>query len=519
MDSRRSSKLHSFMLARNTFLNLLGNILPLAAAVMVMPHLIRELGAERFGVLSLIWIVIGYFGLFDLGIGRATTKFVSEHIAQQETEQLRATARASLIALTSFGVMGGVALAALNRTLVVHVLQIPVSLQKESIDAFNILALSIPFLLASTGARGILEAHRRFGIINAIKIPIGVGTIIAPLMVLSFSHNLRDIAAALLLSRTVDFAATFLACRKTLPALGRPKWPQARLLKQLIGYGGWLTVTSVVGPLMTYLDRFIVGGMLTMSAVTYYSTPYDVVTKQLVIPASLLGAVFPTLAGYAAVAPRNFVELYERSVAYLITIMTPAAIILLVLAGPVLNVWLGEQFSLKSTSVVQLLALGVLLNGVAQAPYAAIQALGRPDITAKLHMVELPFYILVLWASVTTMGITGAALAWLARAAVDTTMLFLLCNRILPCRPCHAASASVLAGSSAVLVVSAWLGSNLLTDLLPKFVFLVCWSAIFALISIRIMRRYQSVRQIHDDMPEIWETGTKRRADEVISHV
>lgn len=418
-------------LVRNTFLNLLGNVLPLIAAILVMPHLIRELGADRFGVLSLIWIVIGYFGMFDLGIGRAATKFVAEQIAQQESEQVRSTAWTSLIALASFGIMGGAGLTVLNETIVVRVLQIPVPLREETVAAFNILAVSIPLLLASTGARGLLEAHRRFGVINAIKIPVGVGTIVAPMMVAGFSHSLRDLAAALLLMRAFDFLATFLACRLTLPVLGRPKRPQARALMQLVGYGGWLTVSSIVGPLMTYLDRFIVGGMLTISAVAYYSTPYDVVTKQLVIPASLLGVIFPSLAGYAAVAPGKFVELYERSVAYLIAIMAPAAIIVMVLAEPGLTVWLGEEFALKSTSVVQLLAAGILLNGVAQAPYAAIQALGRPDITAKLHLLELPFYILVLWLSVSALGITGAALAWLLRAAIDTVMLFWLCNRLL----------------------------------------------------------------------------------------
>ena len=498
-------------LARNTFLNLLGNVLPLVAAILVMPHLIRELGTDRFGVLSLIWIVIGYFGLFDLGIGRAATKFVAEQIAQQETEQVRSTAWTSLIALTSFGIMGGAGLAVLNETLVVRVLHIPVPLREETVDAFNILAVSIPLLLASTGARGLLEAHRRFGIINTIKIPVGVGTVVAPMIVAGFSHSLRDIAATLLLMRAFDFIATFLACLTTLPVLGRPKRPQARSLMQLVKYGGWLTVTSVVGPLMTYLDRFIVGGMLTISAVAYYSTPYDVVTKQLVIPASLLGVIFPSLAGYAAVAPGKFVELYERSVTCLIAIMTPAAMVLLVFAKPGLNVWLGEEFALKSTVVVQVLAVGILLNAVAQAPYAAIQALGRPDVTAKLHLMELPFYLLVLWVSVTAMGITGAALAWLVRAAVDTVMLFWLCNRLLPCRPSHAGSATVLAASGCVMVFAGWLVSKLSWGIAPKVVFLTCCSALFILVSIILLQRRQSVLELEDRNNPLTE--------KVISHV
>ncbi|HLJ29909.1 MAG TPA: hypothetical protein VKY85_24590 [Candidatus Angelobacter sp.] len=54
-------------LARNTIWNLLGQLLPMAVAVVAIPPVIRGLGIPRFGVLSLAWIVIGYFSLFDLG--------------------------------------------------------------------------------------------------------------------------------------------------------------------------------------------------------------------------------------------------------------------------------------------------------------------------------------------------------------------------------------------------------------------------------------------------------------------
>ena len=58
---------------RHTFYNLLGLGLPLLAAVVTIPVLVSELGDARFGLLTLIWAVVSYFGLFDLGLGRALT--------------------------------------------------------------------------------------------------------------------------------------------------------------------------------------------------------------------------------------------------------------------------------------------------------------------------------------------------------------------------------------------------------------------------------------------------------------
>ena len=70
------------MLARNTALNIVGQVIPLVVGVVATPYTIRHLGPERFGILSLAWIIVGYFALFDLGIGPATTKFVAELLGQ-----------------------------------------------------------------------------------------------------------------------------------------------------------------------------------------------------------------------------------------------------------------------------------------------------------------------------------------------------------------------------------------------------------------------------------------------------
>ena len=59
------------LLARNTIWNLLGQVLPMMAGLVTLPVIIRGIGLDRFGVLSLAWIVVGYLGLLDLGIGQS----------------------------------------------------------------------------------------------------------------------------------------------------------------------------------------------------------------------------------------------------------------------------------------------------------------------------------------------------------------------------------------------------------------------------------------------------------------
>ena len=89
----------------NTSFNLLGKILPLLVALITIPILIKQMGLERFGILSLAWMIIGYFGIFDLGVGRATTKFVAEYLTLNKIDELPPLIWTSICLLFGFGLL------------------------------------------------------------------------------------------------------------------------------------------------------------------------------------------------------------------------------------------------------------------------------------------------------------------------------------------------------------------------------------------------------------------------------
>src|SRR4029077_5314415 len=95
------------LLAHNTVWNLLGQFLPMVVGVVTIPLLIRGIGVARFGVLSLAWIVIGYFSLFDLGIGRALTKLVADKIGTHQDHAIPALVWTSLVLMFLLSVFGG----------------------------------------------------------------------------------------------------------------------------------------------------------------------------------------------------------------------------------------------------------------------------------------------------------------------------------------------------------------------------------------------------------------------------
>src|SRR6266852_1839290 len=119
-------------------------------------------------------------------------------------------------------------------------------------------------------------------------------------------------------------------------------------------------------------------------------------------------------------------RLFGRSVTYLLLMLFPMVLLAVVLAKDGLMLWLGAEFAQRSVRVLQWLAVGVFINSLGQVPFAMVQGVGRPDLTAKLHLIEVPAYLAVLWWLTKTHGIEGAAIAWTARAAADDPQFFAL---------------------------------------------------------------------------------------------
>ena len=93
-------------LRKNTLWNLFGSSLPLITAVLCIPYCLNNLGGEAFGVLTLIWALVGYFSLFDLGAGRALTYEISRLQNDALKAKVPSVLRAGLLLTILAGLAG-----------------------------------------------------------------------------------------------------------------------------------------------------------------------------------------------------------------------------------------------------------------------------------------------------------------------------------------------------------------------------------------------------------------------------
>jgi O-antigen/teichoic acid export membrane protein len=244
-------------------------------------------------------------------------------------------------------------------------------------------------------------------------------------MVLVFSQSMVAIVGGLVAARLVTGVALLLACIIKMPELRHAPRFEAGSLRDVFQLGGWMTISNLIGPILVYMDRFLIGAVLSVTAVAYYATPFEMISKLLIVPLAIIGPLFPAFAVNSVQQDHaRTILLLRRAVKYIFLAVFPITVLTVIFAYQGLKMWLGEAFAQHSASVLQWLAVGVLINCMSVVAAAVVQGYGRPDIAAKFHMLEMPLYVIVLWPMLHWYGIVGAAIAWTMRVTLDFVLLF-----------------------------------------------------------------------------------------------
>lgn len=412
-------------ITKNTIYNLLGYGIPMVLAIVVLPFLIDGLGTERYGVLSLSWMVIGYFSFFDFGIGKSLTKIIAEKIGKDDSNQIPDFFWLSFFFMLAISLLLVFILLFFVPS-IVNLFNISKELYPETLKTFYLLVLSIPLVTTTAGLRGTLEAYQKFGTINIIRTFLGVFTFLGPLICLIFTNSLFWIILFLVVIRIVVWLLYLRLCFKVDYSIGENIRLNFKLVKPLFKFSAWITVANVVGPLIINVDRYLIGILISLTAVAYYSTPYDVITKLLLIPNALVIVLFPVFSASYVKNLDISLKLFNNGVKYIFITLYPVVFLIIAFSYHGLLIWLGPEFAKESSLILKLLAIGILFNSIAYIPFNFFQGVGRPNIPAIMNLIELPIYIFIMWVSIEKWGINGAACVWLLRIIIDTAIIFFI---------------------------------------------------------------------------------------------
>jgi len=414
-------------LGRDTIYNLLGNLLPLLAAAITIPYLLSNLGSGKFGVLTLVWALIGYFGLFDLGVGRALTYEISRRLKNESEENISRTIKAGLALTIITGLLGSMLVYFIIAPFGVVWFQINAELHHEVKLAFEITALGIIPTTLTSGLRGILEGFGRFLEPSINRLMLGTLMFMLPaISIWNFQTDLYTIAIYLI-------SARYLVCGLALFQVRKHVFNKVAFrvedVKPLVNFGTWVTISGLISPLMVYGDRFFVSATVGAEALPLYAIPQEGLQRLLIIPTALAVALMPRMASVNYNKP-ELMSMYSRNLRRVAVVMFFVCAGAVLAAEPVLSLWLSEDFAQKSITIVYVLCIGLWFNSMAQLPMTLLHATGNPKLAAVTHIIELFLYIILIFVLSNLFGITGSAFAWSIRVIMDFVLLHYFAKNI-----------------------------------------------------------------------------------------
>lgn len=393
--------------------------------LLVLPFLLHRIGVDKLGVLTLVWTLIGYFSIFDLGLGRALTHRIAALQGNGDAQKIDSAIGFGMGLMLLVGVLGSFVVCGIIYFFGIAWLNVSPDVYEQAYWSIFAAGLGIPLATLTSGLKGVLEGYENFKSINLLRAILGTLNFLLPVVSVElFGPNLILIVASLLIARFLILLAHLhlvirLLGRKIQFKFSRPDTNSIKI----VHFGVWMTLSNIVTPLTVIADRFFISHFNGSASIVYYSVPFDFIFRLLVLPASITTTLFPVFSKGLNQPGSEVRSQYIKCQLFLLYLMLPICLIMAMFSHTGLSLWMGPEFADQSYQVASLIAIGVFFNSLGQAPLTLLQADGRVKLTSVLHLVEFLIYMPILIWLILYYGIIGAAFAWLIRALIDSAFL------------------------------------------------------------------------------------------------
>jgi len=413
---------------RNVAYNFLSQVwflvLPLAAS----PYIVRHLGADAFGVLSLASAVIGYLAILDLGMGTATIKYIADHYAERDFQSISKVIGTSIVIYTGLGLVGTLIILGTANLIVTRLLHVPVNLVSATLFVFYLSSLGFLVNMPLTVFNAIPNALQRFDILVKQNLVLGTATIAGQVILLAMGYSLKALVSLNVIISAIGILVFVMVSRRLLPGVAfRPAF-DVPTAKRVLHFSSMKVISIISGHVVFQLDKLLVAAFLPLASVTYYVVSLSLAQKMLTVIPNVTTAVFPAVSEFRADKER-LNDLYLRVSKAVLLLVLPMAVALVVFAEKVLAYWMGPDFALHGAAALRWMAMAFLLASFAAVPDVFAGALGKPGICAFFSGVGAVVNLGVAVLFIPKWGISGPALALLVSGGLSTPLFIHRVNR------------------------------------------------------------------------------------------
>jgi O-antigen/teichoic acid export membrane protein len=355
-------------------------------ALAILPLLIDRIGAAPAGLFIFATTLTGYFTAIAYGLGTSVTKYVAEHRATGDAEQLGSVLRASLVLLVGLGVLVCVVLALLG-LLAGHALFGGAAVRSEAVPTLLVAAATALVYWPSRIGPAALQGLERYDLCAFIEMAAALITFALIYAVSSWTHSVPLLTALFGLSLVLEGVAAgalawpYLQLRR---GVGRWRGPH---LRPALNLGAGLFLIGLSDTFVYESDRIVVAAFVGAAAIVVYEVALRPQTTVRLI-GGLIGAVLLATASRLQAEERmgRLRDVVLVGTLYSVVLTVPIVVLLFAFARPIVESWIGHGYG-RHAVYVQIFVSYWLVNANTSVLASAIFGTGYIRVFVWLTVI------------------------------------------------------------------------------------------------------------------------------------
>ena len=449
--------------SRNVAANLAGTGWSALVQLAVVPLLVARLGVESYALVGFYAALLAALGILDLGLLPTLTRKMASVGKAGPGDRPGDVLCSFAWVFLGVGVAAGVCLAFSAGLIAEHWFR-TVSLGRDEVQIavqlmgvlFALKWIASPYAAVMQG----LQQQVSLNVVNASMVTLAnVGALLA----LSwFGQTIvvfllwQCLAAALQLVWLRARAVGALPPQATPPRFDR------HALLESWRFSAGVAGIALMGTVLAQSDKLLLSKLVSLDEYGYYSIAQVLVAGLQVITLPIFNAAMPRMCELAAAGDESGLRsFFQASSELMNALLVPAAAFMALFSHQIMLMWLGAgEAAVRAAPLLQLLAGGLLLNGLMNMPYALQLARGNTRLALAINGALCVLIVPAIFLLVGAYGLQGGA-------AVSVLMngLYLAVGLPLTYRACLRSGGSARfylrllsqQGVALVILVAAWL--------------------------------------------------------------
>lgn len=357
----------------------------------------------------IVLTVTGYFGLLDMGVMSALTKYISEYRGAGYDTSIGRLINTSFTFYVGIGVISAVSLFFFSNCFDYFFTVTDANKQTVK-NLFLVAALFSPFLWSLGTFRGVIEGLNLWHLEAYVSIIGVLLNAVTAVFVFKVGYSIVAYFVALQIINTISSVVYFIiAKRKISHTINFPSF-EIKTMKIIFRFSSYMFVGSLISILLFQVHNFIIGYFLSISAVTIFAVAYNIQTYFRYVN-SAIGAP-PWILASEMEGRCDYVgqkKLLLKGTKYMSAVLVPMVLIVMVYAEPFIKFWMGPGFE-DSVLPARIIVAFWIFNGTIELATGMLSAKGFVSQPLKIQLLVAISNIILSLFLIKYLGLPGVAM-------------------------------------------------------------------------------------------------------------